>query len=184
MSDGLFRNQFLLAMPGRVGGDFADSVTFIAEHNDDGAMGLVINKPSDLAVRDMLQHMDIEPHVDHGLPVYWGGPVQTERGFVLHRDEGDWESTLHVCGGLAITTSRDILEAIGNGFGPSDYLITLGYAGWGDGQLESEMLANSWLNTPASDRIIFESPIAERWAAAARQLGVEAHQLSATAGHA
>ncbi len=184
MSHGIFRNQFLLAMPGRVAGDFANSVTFIAEHNDDGAMGLVINKPSDLAVRDMLAHMDIEAHVDKGLPVFWGGPVQPERGFVLHRDEGDWESSLKIAGDLAITTSRDILEAIGNGFGPSAYLITLGYAGWSDGQLESEMLANSWLSTPASEQIIFEAPVETRWAAAARLLGVEAHQLSGLAGHA
>jgi putative transcriptional regulator len=184
MEHGIFRNQFLLAMPGRVGGEFAASVTFIAEHNDDGALGLVINKPSDLAVRDMLAHMDIEAHVDQARPVYWGGPVQPERGFVLHRDEGDWESTLRISGGLAITTSRDILEAIGNGFGPSAYLITLGYAGWGSGQLESEILANSWLSTPASEQIIFETRSEDRWSAAARQLGVEAHQLSGLAGHA
>lgn len=184
MGHGIFRNQFLLAMPGRVGGEFADTVTFIAEHNDDGAMGLVINKPSDLAVRDMLAHMEIEAHVDRGQPVFWGGPVQPERGFVLHRDEGDWESTLHVADGLAVTTSRDILEAIGNGFGPSAYLITLGYAGWGDGQLESEMLSNSWLSTPVSEHIIFETPLEERWSAAARLLGVEAHRLSGLIGHA
>jgi len=184
MGDNMFRNQFLLAMPGSVGGEFADSVTFIAEHNDDGAMGLVINKPSDLSVRGMLEHMKIEAHVDHGLPVFWGGPVQPERGFVLHRDGGEWESTLNVGGGLAITTSRDILEAIGNGFGPSAYLITLGYAGWGDGQLEKEMLANSWLNTPSDDQIIFEAPVNQRWAAAARMLGLEAHQLSGLSGHA
>ena len=184
MNHGIFRNQFLLAMPGRVAGNFADSVTLIAEHNDDGAMGLVINKPSELTVRDMLGHMDIEAHVDKQLPVFWGGPVQPERGFVLHRDEGDWESSLKIAGNLAITTSRDILEAIGNGFGPSAYLITLGYAGWGDGQLESEMLANSWLSTPSSEQIIFDTPVKIRWAAAAKLLGVEAHQLSGLAGHA
>ncbi|WP_353215786.1 YqgE/AlgH family protein [Salinisphaera hydrothermalis] len=179
-----FKNQFLLAMPGRVEGEFADSVTFVAEHNADGAMGLVINKPSDLAVADMLSQLDIEAHVARDMPVYWGGPIQTERGFVLHRDEGDWESSLHIDGGLAITTSRDILEAIGNGFGPSAFLITLGYAGWGDGQLEQEMLANSWLSTPADQSIIFESPVERRWADAAGLLGVSAHQLSGLAGHA
>lgn len=184
MENGIFRNQFLLAMPGRVGGDFAASVTFLAEHNAEGAMGLVINKPSTLTVSDMLAHMDIEAHVDHDLPVFWGGPVQTERGFVLHRDEGEWESTLRIDGRLAITTSRDILEAIGNGFGPSAYLITLGYAGWGDGQLENEMLANSWLTTPTDEQIIFTAPIEQRWAASARLLGLEAHQISGLAGHA
>ena len=169
MTHGIFRNQFLLAMPGRVGGDFADSVTFIAEHNDDGAMGLVINKPSDLSVHDMLAHMDIEAQVPAKQPVYWGGPVQTERGFVLHRDEGHWESTLKVGGGLALTTSRDVLEAIGNGFGPSAYLITLGYAGWGAGQLENEILANSWLTTPSKSAIIFQSPAERRWAERGRK---------------
>ncbi|RJS94814.1 YqgE/AlgH family protein [Salinisphaera sp. Q1T1-3] len=184
MQSAQFKNQFLLAMPGQVEGDFSSSVTLLAEHNDDGAMGLVINKPSDLAFADMLSQLDIEAHVDRDMPVYWGGPVQTERGFVLHVDEGDWESSLHIDGGLAITTSRDILEAIGNGFGPSAYLITLGYAGWGAGQLESEMLANSWLTTPAESRIIFSSPAERRWADAAGLLGLEAHQLSGRAGHA
>ena len=184
MTEGIFHNQFLMAMPGRVGGEFADTLTFIAEHGDDGAMGLVINKASELAVCDMLSQLDIEAHVDKRHPVFWGGPVQPQRGFVLHRDEGDWESTLKVDGGLAITTSRDVLEAIGNGFGPSAYLIALGYAGWGYGQLEHEMLANSWLTTPASQQIIFETPIAERWSAAARLLGIEGHQLSGLAGHA
>lgn len=184
MADGLFRNQFLLAMPGRVGGEFDHSLTFVAEHNDDGAMGLVINKPSDLSVADMLAHMDIAAALDKRRPVFWGGPVQPERGFVLHRDEGKWESTLQVGDRLAITTSKDILEAIGNGFGPADYLITLGYAGWGNGQLEDEMLSNSWLNTPPDEQIIFETPVEQRWAAAARLLGVEGHQLSGHAGHA
>lgn len=184
MSSGLFRHQFLIAMPGRVGGDFNQSLTFVVEHNDDGAMGLVVNKPSDLSTGDMLAQMDINTDIGPDRPVYWGGPVQPERGFVLHRDEGEWESTLHTGNDLAITTSRDILEAIGNGCGPSDYLITLGYAGWGDGQLESEMLDNSWLSAPADAQIIFTTPIARRWSAAARQLGVEAHQLSGHAGHA
>lgn len=183
MSEGIFRHQFLLAMPGGAGGDFDQSLTFIAEHNDEGAMGLVVNKPSDLSLADMLAQMDISAEVESHRPVFWGGPVQGERGFVLHRDEGDWESTLHVGHDLAITTSRDVLEAIGNGCGPSDYLVTLGYAGWEDGQLESEMLSNSWLNTPADARIIFTTPITQRWSAAARLLGVEAHQLSAHAGH-
>jgi|SRR5699024_3537838 len=183
MNNGLFRHQFLLAMPGRVSGNFDQSLTFIAEHNEEGAMGLVVNKPGDLAVADILAQMDIETDIDPGQQVYWGGPVQPERGFVLHRDQGEWESTLHVGHGLAITTSRDILEAIGNGQGPSEYLVTLGYAGWGDGQLEDEMLDNSWLHTPADAQIIFSTPASGRWAAAARQLGVEGHQLSTHAGH-
>lgn len=184
MSNGLFRHQFLLAMPGGASGDFDQSLTFIAEHNDDGAMGLVINKPSDLAVSDMLDQMNINNDIDADRPVYWGGPVQTERGFVLHRDEGEWEATLHVGNGLALTTSRDVLEAIGNGSGPTDFLITLGYAGWDNGQLENEVLNNSWLSMPADSQIIFTTPIAQRWSAAAQLLGLQGHQLSAHAGHA
>jgi putative transcriptional regulator len=184
METAQLKNQFLLAMPGRVGGEFADSVTLIAEHNADGAMGLVVNKPSDLAVADMFTQLEIEANVGHERRVYWGGPVATEHGFVLHCDEGDWESTLHIVGGLGITSSRDILEAIGNGFGPSAYLIALGYAGWGGGQLESELLDNSWLTTPADQRIIFETPAARRWSDAAGLLGLSAHQISSLSGHA
>jgi|SRR5699024_4113957 len=184
MSSGIFRHQFLLAMPGQMGGDFEQSLAFIAEHNDEGAMGLVVNKPCDLSINDVLGQMNIDADITPDRPVYWGGPVQPERGFVLHRDDGDWESTLHMEHGLAITTSKDILEAIGNGCGPADYLITLGYAGWSDGQLENEMLDNSWLTAPADAQIIFTTPIARRWAAAAKQLGVQAHQLSGHAGHA
>lgn len=183
-SNGIFRHQFLLAMPGRVGGNFEQSLTFIAEHNDDGAMGLVVNKPSDLSISDVLSQMDIEAGIKPDRPVFWGGPVQSERGFVLHRDEGKWESTLHMDHDLAITTSRDILEAIGNNQGPADYLIALGYAGWADGQLEDEILNNSWLTTPADAQVIFGTPIARRWAAAAKLLGVQAHQLSGHVGHA
>lgn len=184
MSNGIFRHQFILAMPGRVGGNFDQSLAFIAEHNDDGAMGLVINKPSELSANDVLEQMDINTGAKPDRPVYWGGPIAPERGFVLHRDDGKWESTLHVGHDLAITTSKDILEAIGNEHGPSDYLIALGYAGWTDGQLENEMLNNSWLNTPADAQIIFATPISKRWAAAAKLLGVQAHQLSHHAGHA
>lgn len=179
-----FKNHFMIAMPGSVAGDFAASVSLIAEHSDEGAMGLVVNKPLDLAVADMLGQLDIEAHVARNMPVYWGGPVQSDRGFVLHRDEGDWESTLNLGHDMAITTSRDILEAIGNGFGPSDFMILLGYAGWGAGQLEKEMLGNSWLSTPADPRVVFDSTCEQRWADAAGLLGIAAHQLTGQAGHA
>lgn len=171
-------------MPGHVGGEFAESVTFIADHNASGAMGLVVNKLTELAVSDVLLQLDIEVNVACRKHVHWGGPVAPDRGFVLHRDEGNWESTLHIEGDIAITTSRDILEAIGNGFGPSHFLITLGYAGWGEGQLESELLRNSWLTAPADQRIIFESPINRRWADAARLLGLSIDQISGQSGHA
>src|SRR5699024_7587546 len=124
----------------------------------EGAMGLVVKKPSDLSINDILAQMDIEADIKPDRPVFWGGPVQPERGFVLHRDDGDWESTLHMEHGLAITTSKDILEAIAAGVGPSHYMIALGYAGWDDGQLENEMLGNSWLSAPADAQIIFTTP--------------------------
>lgn len=185
MADGFLRNQFLVAMPNVVGGEFDHSVTLLAEHNAEGAMGLVINRPTDLALHDMLAHMGIG---HEGLPadqtVFWGGPVQPERGFVLHRPVGDWDATLALEDDLAITTSKDILEALGRGEGPEDYLVTLGYAGWGEGQLEDEILHNSWLNTPADAGIIFTTPAADRWAAAARLIGLDPSQLSGLAGHA
>lgn len=179
-----FKNHFLIAMPGCMAGGFADSIALLAEHGEAGAMGLVVNKPLELAVADMLAQLDIEAHVSRNMPVYWGGPVQTERGFVLHYDEGRWESTLHLDGDLAITTSRDILEAIGNGFGPSAFMILLGYAGWDEGQLEQEILGNSWLTVPADPGIIFDTPYQQRWHEAAGLLGISASQLSSQAGHA
>lgn len=178
-------NQFLVAMPNVVEGAFDHSVTLLCDHNEDGAMGLVINRPTDLDLRDMLAHMDIDcPALNAPEAVFWGGPVQPERGFVLHRPTGGWESTLEIDNGLSITTSRDILEAIGRGEGPAEYLVMLGYAGWGEGQLEDEIRANSWLNTPTEAGIIFATPSAERWAASTRLLGLDPGTLSGAAGHA
>lgn len=178
-------NQFLVAMPNVVGGEFDRTVTFLCEHSDDGAMGLVINRPTDLELRDMLDHMGIDhAGLGAGKPVFWGGPVQPERGFVLHRPAGEWEATLTVDNELSITTSKDILEAIGNGGGPAEYLVMLGYAGWGGGQLESEIRHNSWLNTPTDSAIIFGTPTDDRWSAAARLLGLDPGLLSGSAGHA
>lgn len=185
MADGFLRNQFLVAMPNMVGGEFDHSVTLLAEHNPDGAMGLVINRPTDLALQDMLAHMGIEhAGLPEGRPVFWGGPVQPERGFVLHRPVGDWDATLQLGDDLAITTSKDILEALGRGEGPEEYLVMLGYAGWGGGQLEDEIRQNSWLNTPADTGIIFLTPTADRWTAATRLLGLDPSNLSGHAGHA
>lgn len=185
MANGFLRNQFLVAMPHMAESEFDHSVTLLAEHSPDGAMGLVINRPTDLALYDMLAHMGIE-HA--GLPrdrtVFWGGPVQPERGFVLHRPAGDWDATLQLGDDLSITTSKDVLEAIGRGEGPEEYLVMLGYAGWGGGQLEDEILHNSWLNTPADAGIIFHTSIADRWTAAARSIGLDPSHLSGHAGHA
>ncbi|MDN5862814.1 MAG: YqgE/AlgH family protein [Salinisphaera sp.] len=178
-------NQFLVAMPGLGGGAFDRTVTFLCEHGDEGAMGLVINRPTDLDLRDMLGHMGIEHEsLTNPITVYWGGPVQPERGFVLHWPSGSWESTLTINNQLSITTSKDILEAIGRGEGPECYLVMLGYAGWGGGQLEAEMRGNAWLNTPVDTGIVFATPTMERWGAATRLLGVDPSKLTGHAGHA
>jgi putative transcriptional regulator len=179
-------NQFLVAMPGVVAGSFDQSVTFLCEHNDEGALGLVINRPSKLALGDILSQLDIDTAglAGEASPVYWGGPVQPERGFVLHQPPGDWESSLHVGDDFSITTSRDILAAIGRGEGPSRYLMALGYAGWAAGQLETEIKHNSWLNTPVEADIIFQTPTGKRWSEAARLIGVDVSLLSGDAGHA
>lgn len=185
MNSGFLDNQFLVAMPNVVTGAFARSVTLMCDHNSEGAMGLVINRPTELDLRDMLAHMSIDcAALNTPESIFWGGPVQSERGFVLHRPTGQWEATLHLSKDVVITTSKDILEAIGRGEGPAEYLVTLGYAGWGEGQLESEIRANSWLNTPTDSRIIFTTPSDDRWAAATRLLGVDPSTLSSHAGHA
>ena len=179
-------NQFLIAMPAVVQGEFDHSVTYLCEHNESGAMGLVINRPTTLRLADMFQHMGLEtgdfPEPDK--PVFWGGPVQTERGFVLHSPSSEWESTLKVSNEIALTTSKDILVAISEGKGPENYLVTLGYAGWTEGQLENEILNNSWLTSPSSSDILFATPAPARWTAAAELLGVDPTLLSGEAGHA
>lgn len=179
------KNQFLVAMPGLEDSNFDHSVTLLCEHSDDGAIGLVINRPTTLRLGEMLDQMGLDHAALSGDPqVFWGGPVQPERGFVIHRERGDWESSLQLDGDLYITTSRDILRAIGMGEGPKDYFVALGYAGWSEGQLEDEMLHNAWLNTPASSQILFRTPARDRWKEATRLIGVDVTQLSSDAGHA
>lgn len=180
------RSQFLVAMPAMGDPNFSQSVTLICEHNDEGALGLVVNRPLELTLGDMLAHMKIQPRVDAlgEQPVLMGGPVQTERGFVLHGPPGDWDSTMQVDDDLYITSSRDILEAMAEGRGPGNAIVALGYAGWGAGQLEAELKENAWLNTPADQHILFETPIPERWAKAANLIGVDLNTLSGDAGHA
>jgi len=179
------RNQFLIAMPSLDDENFNHTVSLLCEHNDGGAIGLIINRPMDLALTAMLDQMGIEHDaLEDDASVYWGGPVQPERGFVLHGEPGGWDSSMQLSASLFITTSRDILAAIGKGEGPRDFLVALGYAGWGAGQLESEILLNSWLNTPADDAILFRTAPAFRWQAATRLIGVDVSQLSGEAGHA
>ncbi len=179
-------NQFLIAMPELADPNFAQTVTYMCEHNDDGAMGLVINHQVDMSLKDVLEHLEL--HVDDSkaaeLPVYIGGPVQPDRGFVLHEPLGNWEATLQVTDRIGVTASRDILAAIAEGRGPKRKLIALGYAGWGAGQLEQEIVANAWLNGPADRDIVFDMPPGRRWHSAAASMGVDLNLLSGDAGHA
>ena len=179
-------NHFLIAMPALDDPNFFHSVTYICEHNEQGAMGIVINQPLDIALSDVLAHMSID--ISDGdmtmTPVYLGGPVQPERGFVLHEPLGDWDSMLEITDSVGITTSRDILQAINDGNGPGRSLVALGYAGWGAGQLEQELVENTWLTCPAETAIIFDTPFENRWTAAAASLGIDINTLSDNCGHA
>ena len=179
-------NHFLIAMPGLGDPHFSRTVTLICEHSREGAMGIVINRPVDLSLKDILAQMNIEPVEPQTLamPVYLGGPVQNNRGFILHEPLGKWESTLAITDTLGVTTSRDILVAIANNEGPTRALLVLGYAGWGAGQLEREIVDNAWLSGPATADILFSTPAEARWRAAANLLGVDLTKLSAEAGHA
>lgn len=179
-------NQFLIAMPSMGDPNFDHTVTFICEHNKDGALGLVINRPTGMRLGDIFSQMNLDITDAHTaeLPVLHGGPVQPERGFVIHDRDGDWGSTLPVSDSVQVTTSRDVLEAMADGKGPRDALVALGYAGWGAGQLEGEMAANAWLTVPASREIIFQIPFEDRWRAAAALIGIDIDQISNDVGHA
>jgi Putative transcriptional regulator len=179
-------NHLLIAMPGLQDPNFARTVTYICEHTEHGAMGIVINRPLNVTLGALLDQLDIvaqHPGVAE-TPIYQGGPVQTDRGFVLHTAGYSYDSTLNITPDISVTTSRDILEAIARGEGPDQVLIALGYAGWGSGQLEQEMSANAWLNGPASNDIIFRLDPSARWMAAAQLLGVDLNLMSGEAGHA
>ncbi|HIE56226.1 MAG TPA: YqgE/AlgH family protein [Chromatiaceae bacterium] len=180
------KNHFLIALPSLQDRNFSRSVTYLCEHTDNGTMGIIINRPSSLKLADILQHMEIEEteQTPGNLPIFIGGPVQEDRGFLLHSPAKRWKSTLVITDELAITTSQDILEAIASGEGPEEVLIALGYAGWGPGQLEGELQQDSWLVAPASHEIIFHTPVEERWEAAAALAGVDLNLITSTAGHA
>ena len=180
------KNHLLIAMPSMADPHFAQTVTYICQHDENGAMGIVINRLLDVTLGDVLEHLNIAPETPdiRTQPIHYGGPVALERGFVLHTPQGPWDSTLNLPDQLGLTTSRDILQAIGHGAGPSKRLIALGFAGWGAGQLEQEMLDNTWLSTPATQAILFDLPEDQRWHAAARQIGIDLNLLSTHAGHA
>lgn len=180
------RDHFLLAMPSLTDAMFAHSITYICEHNAQGAMGIVINQPLDLCVEEILEHLNLSAGGRlRQMPVMAGGPVHMDRGFVLHRhSEQVWDTTLRVTDEISLTTSRDILISLSNRDGPRDCLIALGYAGWSAGQLEAEIADNSWLTLPADSNIIFETPIQLRASNAAALLGVDLNLISAQVGHA
>lgn len=179
-------NHFLIAMPALADPNFAQTVAYICEHNPEGALGIIINRPSDLTLAELFAHMGLGAAVGEigERHVYIGGPVQRERGFVLHSPQGEWDSSMQISEDITITTSRDILEALARGEGPLRYLVALGYAGWGAGQLEREMAQNAWLSAPPDPAIIFERNEHDRWSAAARLLGVDLTLLSSDTGHA
>jgi putative transcriptional regulator len=184
-------NQFLIAMPGMSDPTFAGSVIYLCEHTEKGALGLVINKPVDIKLKNLFEKVELSLTRDDiaDAPVYFGGPVQTERGFVLHEklssDGSPYNSTLSIAGcALEMTTSKDVLEALAEGAGPKKLLVTLGYSGWGAGQLEDELSRNGWLTVDADPAIIFDTPIEQRYDRAVSLLGIDPRMLSQEAGHA
>jgi putative transcriptional regulator len=186
MTQDFLTNQFLVAMPSLEDPNFRESVTFICEHNPQGALGIVINRPMNVVLGDILKQLSLEAEdgATAATPIFLGGPVQPERGFVIHEPQGAWEATLKVGEHIGVTTSRDVLAAIASGGGPRKAFVALGYAGWSPGQLEEELRSNSWLSAPADMRIVFETPVEQRWQAAAKLIGVDLSLLSGDAGHA
>lgn len=186
MDGDYLQNQLLVAMPSLSDPNFAQTVTLICEHTARGALGIVLNRPLSMVLGEVFDQLDLPPADDllRRQRVLRGGPVQGDRGFVLHAAGREWDSTLRVSEQIYVTTSRDILGAMARGEGPSTAVMALGYAGWEAGQLEDEIRANSWLNVPADESIIFTLPFEQRWHAAARLLGVDLGRISAKAGHA
>ena len=183
-------HHFLIAMPGLEDESFSRSVVYLCEHSERGALGLIINKPSDITLKSLFDKVDLSLRREDltAEPVFQGGPVQTERGFVLHEsmmpgNESVYASTLSIPGGLEMTTSKDVLEALSTGAGPRKVFVSLGYSAWGEGQLESEMLDNSWLTVAADLDVIFDTPVEERYDKALKLLGLESWMISPVAGH-
>jgi len=177
------RNHFLIAMPRMKDPNFEGTVTYICDHNEHGAMGVVINRPLDMTLGEILAQLDFGGEDIDSL-IYAGGPVQMERGFVLHSPQGEWQSSLKISDGICLTTSKDILEALATEQGPEESLVALGYAGWGAGQLEQEIAENCWLTCLADDAILFRTPHHKKFDSAISLLGFDPSQLSDQAGHA
>lgn len=179
-------HQFLIAMPGMEDPNFMRGVTLMCQHSEEGALGITINRASEYVLEDVLEQLGLSCDDAQlaNLPVYVGGPVHPERGFVLHSDDRSWEATVDVGEGICVTTSRDVLEAISEGEGPEKFLVALGYAGWESGQLEEEMRQNAWLNVMASAEVIFDLPAEQRWEEAVARLGIDVATLQPAGGHA
>lgn len=179
-------NHFLIAMPSMLDPIFGGSVVYLCEHNERGALGMVINKPTDITMNELFERLDLKSEIAPftGPPVMFGGPVQDDRGFVLHSPLGPFSSMLRVTDDIAFTTSKDVLEAVASGTGPKRLLVSIGYSGWSAGQLEDEISKNGWLTVEADPTVIFDLPVTERYHAALKLLGVEPWMLSAGAGRA
>jgi putative transcriptional regulator len=184
------RNHFLLATPTLAESNLAETVTYVFEHSDKGAMGIVVNRPLGLTLRDVFKQLNIDVHTESlSFPVFGGGKTETERGFVIHATDTRqpaprWESSVNMEGGISITTSKDILEAIAKNEGPEDFLVALGYFSWSAGQLEAELVDNAWVHTPANADVLFHTPYEQRLDSAARLLGIDIRLMSTDVGHA
>lgn len=179
------RNHFLISMPTLEDSIFTHTVTYICDHNEHGAMGVIINHPLKVTLGEVFLQLNLDSAPDvANTAVLAGGPVNTQQGLVLHRDQGSWESTLKITDEVCLTASKDIVEAMAASRAPQSAQLALGYAGWSAGQLEDEIANNFWLTMPADSAILFDTPADERWTAAAKQLGVDLDLISATAGHA
>lgn len=179
-------NQLLIAMPGMPDPNFNSTVTLVCEHNEDGALGIVINRPTTLKLGGLFEQLDLDRSdaIIASAPVLSGGPVAPERGFVLHSPGNEFESSVAVSPDIQLTLSRDVLDSMAAGHGPERSLVALGYAGWEPGQLETEMLQNTWLHVPATPELIFDIPFDRRWATAAESMGIDISKISPHAGHA
>ncbi len=179
------KHHFLIAMPNQVGTYFGNTITYICEHNDDGAMGLMINRPTPVSVGELIEQSGLSgPAELANVPILEGGPVSNQQGFVLHSDDGDFPASMSLGHGLKLTTAREVLEAIAGNRGPYNYLVALGYAGWGPQQLEGELAENVWLTCPASTEILFDVPFEERIGQAAATLGIDIRLMSGQTGDA
>jgi len=183
---GSLSNQLLIAMPGMADPNFSSTVTLVCEHNDKGALGVVINRPLTLSLGGLFEQLELTDadQTNADSPVLSGGPVAREQGFVLHNPGASYDSSIAVSPDIHLTLSRDVLDALATGSGPDQSLVALGYAGWDAGQLEEEMLSNTWLTVPASPDIIFDVPFPDRWSVAAKSIGIDISKISVHAGHA